>query len=843
MTFLRVFCFVTAFFLCSLLAVAAKKPNILFFLVDDMGIADTEVPFLYDANGESVAMPLNSRYRTPNMARLAAQGRKFTNAHAYSICSPTRAALITGLSAERLQVTTWTHPRDIVDTGAYDKDGLKSPEWRTQGLDATWVTLPKVLSVGGYDTIHCGKAHFGPDATPAGDPKNLGFQVNIAGYGGGGPGSYWGEKNYSARWRSDQTMWDVPGLEEYHGTEAFLTEALTLELKKELRKSVEKKRPFFAYMSHYAVHAPFEADARFVENYPELKGSELAFATLVEGMDKSLGDLLDHLDEMGVAEETLVVFYSDNGSDGPLNLPLQGKKGTRFQGGSRVPMIVAWAKPNPEHPMQKSLPIPVNTRDHRMVTPMDFMPTLLGVTGITPPEGLVFDGEDIRAGWRGIPGSHGRDEFLIHFPHGRHNHNMYSTMVAGDYKIIYQYATESWQFTNLAFDPYEKENLIEQKPAEALMLAERMIQRLRDRGATFPRDAKTGAERLPDLVPLRKVAAKSPRPPQELSADDLDLASMLKPLAPENIYHEPDYFCWCASILKGDDGKYHMFYVRWPKERGFLGWLAFSEVARAVSDHPAGPYRFSEVVLPARGGESWQRLTAHNVKVLRFGDQFYLYFIATNSGIYDLNEEALARIADTGYRHPFWKRPLRENQRIYVAVADRLEGPWKIQDQPAVEPHGPIATVTVNPAVWQTPEGRYRMILKGDQINGRPVQALAESKSPMGPFQTLPDLVFAGYSEDASVWHDTARDLTYCILHDGKGFGLLASKDGLDWQQAKHFRVMGKAIPTIDGPPLQPSRYERPFLFVEDGQPRVLVGAANFDGQDSKILLNPLSAE
>lgn len=817
---------------------SAAKPNILFFLVDDMGIADTSVPFLYDHKGEQVDMPLNSRYRTPNIGRLARQGRKFTNAHAYAVCTPTRVALMTGLSAERQRITTWTHPKAPQDTGAYDRDGLKSAEWRMEGLDPELPNLPKLLAANGYRTIHCGKAHFGPDSTPSGDPTKLGFHINIAGYGGGGPGSYWGEKNYSAAWRGGDRMWDVPGLDKYHGTPTFLTEALTLELNEALGRAVADRKPFFAHMSHYAVHAPFETDERFAGNYPDLKGKELAFATLVEGMDKSLGDLLDHLEKLGIAEETLVVFYSDNGSDGPPNKPLRGSKGWRFQGGSRVPMIIAWAKPNPDHPMQKALPIPAGSRDHRMVTPMDFMPTLLQVAGIPIPAGLSLDGEDIRAMFRGIPGSHGRDEFLVHFPHGRHNNKMFSTMVAGDWKIIYEYATRSWQFTNLAYDPFEEENWIERKPAEALMLAERMMTRLRERKASFPRDAETGEEVLPDLAPLERIVKRATGPARELAADDLDLSARVKPIAPENIYSEPDHYCWCNSIIKGDDGRYHMFYVRWPKEIGFLGWLAHSEIARAVSDHPAGPYEFAGLVLPARGGQSWQRLSAHNAKIKRFGDRYYLYFIATNSGVHGFDEEELAGII--GYRHPYWMRPLRNNQRTYVAVADSLEGPWEVREQPAIEPHGPIATVTVNPAVWQLPTGSYRMIIKGDQIHGRPVQALAESDSPEGPFHLLPDLVFSSYSEDASVWHDDERNLTYCIIHDKKGFVLLVSDDGTHWQRARHFRVMGNAIPTTTGADLRPSRYERPAVFVEDGKPRVLGGAASFDNKSSKILLIPL---
>ncbi len=479
-------------------------PNLLFFLVDDMGVADTSVRFLRDAAGEPVDMPLNERYRTPAMERMAAQGRVFTNARAYAVCTPTRTSILTGQTAERLRITTWTHPKQVVDTGAADGP-LRSPDWRMEGLDPAIPTLPGILREAGYRTIHSGKAHFGPDATPAGDPLNVGFDVNIAGYGGGGPGSYWGEKNFSAAWRGGGHNWDVPGLKKYHGTDTFLTEAITLEMCAAIDEAVAAGKPFFAHMSHYAVHAPFETDARFAENYPELEGMPLAFATLVEGMDKSLGDLLDHLEAVGVAGDTLVVFYSDNGSDGPPNLPLRGKKGTRFEGGFRVPMIVAWAKPDPENPNQQRLPIPPGSWTGVFATPADFLPTLAAVAGVELPAGLTIDGHNLSSALTG--GSHPREpEFLAHFPHGRHNNTFYSSFIEDDWKLIYQYEPRAWQLYHLATDPGEQRDLVEVEPARALEMARRMIQRLVERGAQFPLDAETGEEVRPRLAELEAAA-------------------------------------------------------------------------------------------------------------------------------------------------------------------------------------------------------------------------------------------------------------------------------------------------------------------------------------------------
>ncbi|MGA0845543.1 MAG: sulfatase-like hydrolase/transferase [Luteolibacter sp.] len=488
---------------------AAERPNILFFLVDDMGVTDTSVGFLYDDKGQEMDAPLRKRYRTPNMERLAAQGMRFANARAYSVCTPTRASILTGQDAPRLRITTWTHPKRPIDTGASNHPRLDCPPWRVMGIDPSLPTLPSVLAAAGYHTIHCGKAHFGPDSSPAGDPLKIGFKQNIAGFGGGGPGSYWGMKNFSAAWRNGGHDWDVPGLERYHGQDIFLTEALSLEMSDAIRSAVSKKEaPFFAYMSHYAVHAPFETDARFAGNYPDLKGMPLAFATLVEGMDKSLGDLIDTLDKLDVATRTLVVFFSDNGSDGPPNHPLRGKKGTRYDGGSRVPMIVSWAKPDPSEPMQRDLPIPAGGIVRDMVTPADFFPTLIRLAGARIPDDAIVDGHDISPYLRAVPGCHRPQRFAVHFPHGRHNHEWFSTWTEEGWKIIHQYNNNSWELYHLKNDPSEKTNLLNQEPERAMRLATNLIQYLRKVGAQFPINRNSGNPVLPDLGHLQKAIAE-----------------------------------------------------------------------------------------------------------------------------------------------------------------------------------------------------------------------------------------------------------------------------------------------------------------------------------------------
>ena len=287
---------------------------------------DTSVPMLADKEGKPERHPLNDWYRTPNMERLAKQGIRFSQFYAQSVCSPTRASIMTGQNSARHRVTQFISPES---KNAGPKD------WKWEGLTSKDTTLPSVLRSNGYHTIFAGKAHFAPIGHEGEDPTQLGFDINIAGCSFGAPGSYFGEDGYG-NLNPKRKRRAVPGLEKYHKTDTFLSEAITLEAKEALTRSVKMDKPFFLYMSHYAVHSPFQSDPRFIKNYENSKKprSAQSFATLIEGIDKSLGDLMDHAADQGVAENTLILFVGDNGSDGPLgdtygyfsSAPLRGKR-------------------------------------------------------------------------------------------------------------------------------------------------------------------------------------------------------------------------------------------------------------------------------------------------------------------------------------------------------------------------------------------------------------------------------------------------------------------------------------------------------------------------------------
>jgi arylsulfatase A-like enzyme len=488
-------------------AAAAERPNIVVFLVDDMGVMDTSLPFLTDAAGQPKRYPLNDYYRTPNMERLAARGSRFNNFYAMSVCSPTRIAILTGQNAARHRTTNWINP----DKNNAGPNG--PPDWNWRGLKRGDVTLPGLLREGGYRTIHIGKGHFGPRESEGANPANLGFEVNVGGASIGAPGSYHGKQNYGLGTRRAQAA--VPHLEKYHGTDTFLTEALTLEANARVSDAVKAQQPFFLYFAHYAVHSPFESDARFAANYRQSgkPPQAQAFATLIEGMDKSLGDVLDHLEALGVAENTLIFFLGDNGSDAPLGhqhevacaAPLRGKKGSHYEGGMRVPFIAAWAKPAAGNPHQKRLPTGAGAIQSQPAAVQDLFPTILEITGTTAPAGHMVDGLKLGTLLTGQPDPARPETFLMHYPHAPHRSDYWTSYRDGEWKVIYHYfpsaASENshYQLFNLKADPFEQKNLATAEPKELGRMMRSLIAELEKQQAVYPVEKESGAPRKPTL--------------------------------------------------------------------------------------------------------------------------------------------------------------------------------------------------------------------------------------------------------------------------------------------------------------------------------------------------------
>lgn len=480
---------------------SSAPPNLVVMMVDDMGVMDTSVPFLTDAGGRPVRHPLNGFYRTPAMERLAARGVRFSQFCAMSVCSPSRISLLTGRNAARHRTTNWINPdRDNGGPGA-------PPEWNWRGLDRDSVTLPRLLQRAGYRTVHVGKGHFGPRGTDGEDPRNLGFDVSIGGASIGQPGSYHGRKNYGAG--GPRATHAVPDLEKYHGSEVFLTEALTREAVARMEEAVHEGRPFFLHFAQYAVHAPFDADPRYADRYAASGRPEpaRAFATLVEGVDASLGMVLDRLDALGIAGNTLVVFLGDNGTDAPLGgpheiacaAPLRGKKGSHYEGGMRVPCLVAWAAPDADNPHQRRLPVAAGVTQSQLAAVHDLFPTLAGAAGVALPPGHTIDGVALDPLLAGRRDRSRPETFLMHYPHAPHRSDHFTSFRNGPWKVVYHYFPSAvsggspYQLFHLGDDPSESVDLAATHPEELRRQMQGMAAALEACDALYPvdRDGRT----------------------------------------------------------------------------------------------------------------------------------------------------------------------------------------------------------------------------------------------------------------------------------------------------------------------------------------------------------------
>ncbi|MGV8877732.1 MAG: sulfatase [Sphingobacteriaceae bacterium] len=479
--------------LCSLRLSAQQKPNIIFFLVDDMGWQDTSVPF-WDSITNA-----NKKFHTPNMERLARQSVKFTNAYANSLCTPSRVSLMSGMNAATHRVTNWVFEKDSQVDPADDL--LQIPNWNVNGLSpfpgqphSVYATpLPQLLTDNGYYTVHCGKAHFGADQTSGANPMNLGFQKNIGGSAAGNPASYFAEDRFGFNPNRYNIKADLPNLEKYWGTPTFLTADLTTEAMLAMDTAQIKHNPFFLYMAHYAVHLPFEADPKFVKPYLD-KGyskSEAAYCALIEGMDNSLGQLMDYLEENDLAKNTIIIFMSDNGgfSHSPRagkpntqNYPLKGGKGSLHEGGIREPMMVFWngfSKPG--------------TVAKQNVIIEDFFPTILQMAGIKSDHIVQkIDGKSIIPFIIDPKKMDNKRSLIWNFPNNwgggdvEQDNSFMTAIIQGDWKLIYFEKYGTLALYNLNKDIKEEHDLSNRFPNKAKALARLLTKKLKDQHAQMP---------------------------------------------------------------------------------------------------------------------------------------------------------------------------------------------------------------------------------------------------------------------------------------------------------------------------------------------------------------------
>lgn len=477
-----------------------NRPNIILFMVDDMGWQDTSLPF-----ADSITA-YNRMYDTPNMERLAKKGTMFTQAYAAPVSSPSRCSLMTGMNMARHRVTNWTLERDK-QTDA-QRTGISLPEWNFNGIAETG-TVPHttlatsfvhLLKDAGYHTIHCGKAHWGAIDTPGENPCHFGFDVNITGTAAGGLATYLSERNYG--FNNDHkplSKFALPGLEAYWGTGTFATEALTQEALKALDKAKHYGQPFYLYMAHYAVHVPVDRDMRFFPKYVRrgLSDKDAAYASLVEGMDKSLGDILDWLDKNDESRRTVVIFMSDNGGlasstywrEGPLytqNAPLKSGKCSLYEGGIRVPFIVSWQDK-----------IDAHKRNNTPIVIEDLYPTILSMAGLKNyrvPQ--TIDGQNLLPLLKGNDKAFRNRSLIWNFPNIWDGTGLGISLNCairqGNWKLIYTYDTGQKELYDVVNDLGEEHDRSKDFPDKVKELSHLLGTQLRAMNAQRPSFTATG---------------------------------------------------------------------------------------------------------------------------------------------------------------------------------------------------------------------------------------------------------------------------------------------------------------------------------------------------------------
>ena len=463
-----------------------KRPNIILFLIDDMGWMDSSVPF-----GDSIGF-LNKQFRTPNLELLAKQGVKFTNAYSNSVCTPTRTSILTGMNVTQHGVTNWTSPMKNNSTDAKD-DQFNPAPWKINGVDIKSITTyPQILKQAGYYTIHVGKAHWGPAGTPMSNPLNVGFMVNIAGHAAGHPQSYYGKDNYG-NIPGKSTYQSVPDLMNYHGSDTILTEALTLEAINSIEEPIRLKMPFYLNMSHYAVHVPIQPDVRFYQSYLDvgLDTPNAKYASMVASMDKSLGDIMKYLTAKNIAKNTIIIFMSDNGglslsgargkNAHVQNLPLRAGKGSLYEGGIRVPMIVKW----PEFAK-------ANTSNNQYVIAEDFFPSILEMAGVSNTKTIQrVDGKSFVPLLKNNKLSDTNRILVWHYPNKWIEGdgpaiNYKSAIRQGSWKLIYDLRNGHKELYNLSNDIGEQFDLSMKQPAKTIQLNSLLKEYLEKNNSPMP---------------------------------------------------------------------------------------------------------------------------------------------------------------------------------------------------------------------------------------------------------------------------------------------------------------------------------------------------------------------
>lgn len=434
----------------ALTAQSQRKPNVVFILVDDMGWKD-------------LGCYGSDYHQTPNIDNLANDAVKFTNGYsACTVSSPTRAAIMTGKYPAKLHLTDWIEGHKKPDAK------LQIPDW-TMFLSLEEVTMAEIFKSAGYSTAHIGKWHLGQMEKYW--PENQGFDINIGGWSKGSPNlnKKEGTNGYFSPYGNPR-MKDGPEGE-------YLTERLAKEACDYIQHA--KSKPFFLNLWFYNVHTPLQAKQDKIDKYQAIVDSAKfqknpVYAAMVEHVDDAVGKIIATLKSEGLYENTIIVFTSDNGgligrekNKVTNNSPLRLGKGTIYEGGVRVPLIIKNAGDNPIKYISQTPAISI-----------DFLPTLIDLADLQVDKKIKkgFDGVSLKSLFVSQDAKLKRKSIFWHYPH-YHNQGAtpYSAVRMGDWKLIHIMESDSYELYNLKNDVSETENLYEAKPKIAEKLKKTLV--------------------------------------------------------------------------------------------------------------------------------------------------------------------------------------------------------------------------------------------------------------------------------------------------------------------------------------------------------------------------------
>ncbi len=457
--------------LCAADGENKRAPNVIVILADDLGWSDTT---LYGTT---------ALYKTPHIERLAKRGLTFTNAHSASpLCSPTRASLLTGLSPAHHGITAPNcHlPKVVLNASLGTRAAPNKPSLALESvtrLSTSYQTLPKTLKAAGYETGHFGKWHLGSEPY---SPLEHGFDVDVPHWSGPGPAG-----SYVAPWKFPMFSPITPN--------EHLEDRMASEAADFMEKNA--KKPFFLNYWMFSVHAPFDAKKQLIDEYRGLVDDSQpqrspVYAAMIASMDDAVGTLLDTIDRLGIADNTIIVFTSDNGGNmysvventfATSNTPLRGGKATMYEGGIRIPQVICWPGK-----------IQAGTYSDVLTNTCDIYPTLLEMLSLQPASGQEFDGTSIVPAFLGKPLL--REAIFTFFPHDPPVPDWMPPSVSvhrGDWKLIRLFGCgvhggDRWKLFNLRNDRGEQSDLANGQPPLVRELDSLITDFLKDTNAVVP---------------------------------------------------------------------------------------------------------------------------------------------------------------------------------------------------------------------------------------------------------------------------------------------------------------------------------------------------------------------